>query len=70
MDDVIFAHKLRLLGSQAHKQPWAWRVGIPVASSGHSGLLLTYYTTVDVFNIYDIVLCILRIIQENDVCLK
>ena len=27
-------------GSEAHRQPWAWRVGIPVAGSGRSGLLL------------------------------
>ena len=27
-------------GSEAHTQPWAWRVGIHVAGSGLSGLLL------------------------------
>jgi len=27
-------------GSEAHTQPWAWRVGIPVTGSGRSGLLL------------------------------
>jgi len=47
MDDVVFAHKLIGCstsppgrGSKAHTQPWAWRVGIPVAGSRHSGLLL------------------------------
>ena len=42
MDDVIFAHKPRLLkspsgcGSEAHTILAAWRVGIPVAGSGRS----------------------------------
>jgi len=47
MDDVVFAHKLIGCstsppgrGSEAHTQPWAWRIGIPVAGSGHSGLHL------------------------------
>jgi len=47
VDNVISAHKLTGCstsppgwGSEAHKQPWAWRVGIPVAGSGRSGLLL------------------------------
>jgi len=28
------------LGSEAHMQPWAWRVGIPVVGSGRSGLII------------------------------
>jgi len=48
MDDVIFAHKLqaeaarcrRQAGAVRLTQPWAWRVGIPVACSVRSRLLL------------------------------
>ena len=59
MDDIIhvFAHKLRLPDVAVRlrltrTQPWAWRVGIPIASSGHSGLLLA--VTLGMLNIYDI----------------
>ena len=31
-------------GSEAYTQPWAWRVGIPVAGSGRSGLHLAVRT--------------------------
>ena len=65
MDDVIFAHnrpKPVLLdvsaGSEAHTQFWAWRLGIPVAGSGRSGLLLAaraYLAAVCELNIYDII---------------
>ena len=46
VDDVIFAHSAARRRRQAEAvrlartQPWAWRVGIPVAGSGRSGLLL------------------------------
>ena len=46
MDDVMFAHKLRLLDVTARLRQWgshaawAWRTWIPVAGSGLSGLLL------------------------------
>ena len=43
----------------SHTQAWAWYVGIPVADSGRSGLLLAvmaYSAAVGVLNIYDIVL--------------
>ena len=46
MDGVVFAHKLRLLDVAARLRQCgshaasAWRVGIPVADSGRSGLLL------------------------------
>jgi len=46
VDDVIFAHSAARRRRQteavrlARTQPWAWRVGIPVAGSGRSGLLL------------------------------
>jgi len=45
--------------AHTHTQAWAWRVGIPVADSGRSGLLLAvmaYSAAVGVLNIYDIVL--------------
>ena len=47
MDDVIFAHMLIGCstsppgwGSEAHMQPRSWHVGIPIAGSGRSRLLL------------------------------
>ena len=44
-------------GSEAHThtQASAWRVGIPVAGSGHSGLFLALKAAVNVLNIYDTV---------------
>ena len=52
MDDVIFAHKLRLLDRRRRRQAeavrlthWAWRVGIPVAGSGRSGYFLQPWPT-------------------------
>ena len=53
-------------------QHWAWRVGIPIAGSGRSGLLLAvraYWATVGVLNIHDILhqsinqSCIFRVVQ-------
>jgi len=48
MDDVIFAHKLQAEAARCRRQaeavrltqPWAWRVGIPIACSVRSRLLL------------------------------
>ena len=66
VDDVMLAHKLTGCstsppgwGSEAQTQPWAWRVGIPVAGSGRSVPLLAvsaYWAAVGVLNIYDIML--------------
>ena len=64
--DVMFAHKLIKAARRRRQaeavtltrtQPLAWRVRIPVAGSGRSGLLLAvraYYAAVGVLTIYDI----------------